>query len=254
MAEAEDSWLAIAARSGTSLGEFDPAMVADQPEIARRYFAHAIEPGTPLRTTAELRMRGTFLLGDKADHQRYEMTARQMLRPPVEFVWLPKLSSGLMTITGSDALVAGRAWTRFWLMGLVPVANESTSEDMVRSASFRAAAEGLWVPASLLPQHGAKWDQIGPDRAQVTITRTTPHVVLELTLAGNGAVKEIVGERWSNANPAAQFRLQPFGGTVEGERSFAGYTIPSHLHMGNHYGTDDYLPFFQAEVISVAYR
>ncbi len=254
MAEAEKAWRAIASRPSSPAVRFDPATVADQPEIARRYFSHAIAPGTPFATRVELHMRGTFLLGDKGKHQTYSMVARQILRPPFEFVWTPVLKSGGMTVSGSDALVGGRAWTDFWLMRLIPVANVDSSEDMVRSAQFRAASEGLWVPSSLLPQNGVRWEQIGPDKAQVTITRVDPAIMLELTLAGDGAVREIVGQRWSNANPEQQFREQPFGGTVEGEKLFGGYTIPARLNVGNHYGTDEYLPFFQAEITKAAYR
>jgi hypothetical protein len=72
--------------------------------------------------------------------------------------------------------------------------------------------------------------------------------VLELTLAPNGAVREVVGQRWSNANPEHVFRLQPFGGTMEADAVFDGYTIPSRVRVGNHFKTEDYLPFFQAEV------
>lgn len=229
-------------------------MVADQPEIAQRYFAHAIATGTPLASVVELEMRGTFLLGDKDKHQRYAMNARQVLRPPFEFVWMPVLKSGPMTITGSDALADGRAWTRFWINGLVPVANVGSSPDLVRSASFRAATEGIWVPASLLPQNGVKWEQTGKDRARVTVTAVKPAIILDLTLSSDGAVREIVGQRWSNANAGKEFRLQPFGGTVEAEASFGGYTIPSRVSVGNHYGTGDYLPFFQAEIVRASFR
>ena len=132
MADAERGWQAIASRTPAPARRFDIAMLDGQPEIARRYFAHAIAPGTPLASTVELEMRGTFLLGDKGKHSSYAMHARQILRPPFEFVWMPRLSSGLMSISGSDALVGGEAWTRFWLMRLVPVANVSSSPDMLR--------------------------------------------------------------------------------------------------------------------------
>ena len=254
IAEADEAWTAIAARSGEKAAAYDPAMVADQPEIAQRYFAHAIAEGTPLRTTAELEIRGAFLLGDKAKHQRYAMSARQILRPPHEFVWLPRLTSLPFVITGSDALVGGRASTRFWMNGLIPVANVASSDDLVRSAAFRAATEGLWVPASFLPQNGVTWEQVGPDTARLTITRTMPSIVLDLTLAADGAVREIVGLRWSDANPARRFRLQPFGGTVADEATYEGFTIPARLSVGKHYGTPDYLPFFQAEIIRATYR
>ena len=253
MAEADRAWASIASRAVPPGERFEPAMVRDLPEVAQRYFGHAIAPGTPLSTTAEIEMSGTFLLGDKKNHETYEMRARQILRPPFEFVWIPALKSGAMTVSGSDALVGGEAWTRFWLMGLVPVARIGTSADMVASATFRAATEGLWIPASLLPHNGGRWEQIGPDRARITITNATPEIVLELTVAPTGAVRELVGQRWSNANPQEEFRLQPFGGTVTAERTFGGFTVPANLDVGNHYGTDDYLPFFQAEIVNVRY-
>jgi hypothetical protein len=254
MAEAEQAWRDIASRAAPSPTSFDPALVAGEPEVARRYFSHAIAPGTPLASTAELEMRGTFLLGSKAKHQSYAMRARQILRPPFEFVWMPVLKSGAMTITGSDALVGGKAWTRFWLAGLIPVADARTSSDMLRSAAFRAAMEGLWVPSSLLPQNGVGWEQVGPDRARLTIRRTEPHIVVDLLLAEDGAVREVVGQRWSNANPEQRFRQQPFGGTAQGEAVFSGYRIPARLHVGNHYGTEEYLPFFQAEIIGAKHQ
>jgi len=64
---------------------FDPAMVAGLPEIAQRYFARAIEPGTPLRRIVRLDMSGSFILNGA----EMPMTARQILSPPaLGFVWL----------------------------------------------------------------------------------------------------------------------------------------------------------------------
>jgi hypothetical protein len=254
MADAEEAWRLVAWRAGPPMGTYDPEMVADLPEVARRYFNHAIAPGTRLMSAVELQMHGTFLLGDKRSHQTYSMHARQILRPPAEFVWIPQLKSGAMNITGSDALVGGRAWTRFWLAGLVPVAAAESSADLVRSASFRSAVEGIWAPASLLPHNGVRWEQIGPDRARLHFDRAAPPIILEISLSPAGAVREIVGQRWSNANPDKAFRLQPFGGTIEAERRFGGYTIPSRISAGNHFGTAEDLPFFQAEITQARYR
>lgn len=249
MGEAEDAYARLAARPDPPARRFDPAMVSELPEVAQRYFGHAIAPGTPLYSVAELEMKGTFLLGDKDDHQSYQMEARQVLRPPAEFVWMPRLRSGAMTITGSDALVGGQAWTRFWLLGLLPVANAGSFPDMVRSAQFRGAVEGaLWLPTTMLPENGAQWEQIGPNEARVTLSNVTPAIVLNLSLDKRGAVREVVGQRWSNANTEQRFRLQPFGGTMSAESTFQGLTIPTDVSVGNHYGTQDYLPFFQARI------
>jgi len=255
MREAEEAHRTILLRPAPPPERFDPHMVAGLPEIAQRYFRHAIAPGTPLRSAVELEMEGTFLLGDKDKHQSYRMTARQALRAPEEFIWAPRLRSGAMTITGSDALVGGEAWTRFWLLGLVPVANVRTSPDLVRSARFRGAVESaLWLPASLLPGNRVRWEQTGPNRARITLERFDPAIVLDLTLAETGAVREVVGQRWSDANPEKRFRLQPFGGAVSGESTFDGFTIPSAVAVGNHYGTERYLPFFQARITAARYR
>jgi hypothetical protein len=164
------------------------------------------------------------------------------------------MKSGLTRIAGSDALVDGRAWSRFWLMGLVPVASVQGSLDVARSASFRSAMESIWVPPSLLPRNKVSWQQTGPNTARVRLQRTDPDIVLNLTLGADGSVREVVGQRWSNANPAGVFKLQPFGGSVAAERTFGGYTIPSSLEVGNHYGTDAYLPFFRAEVVSASFH
>jgi hypothetical protein len=254
MKEAGAAWDRIASRRTAAPARYDPAMVADLPEVAQRYFNHAIAPGTPLRKTVRIEMRGTFLLGDRHRHQSYRMTARQILAPPSSFVWLPRMWSGPVSISGSDALVDGTAWTRFWLLGLVRVADEAASPDLVRSATFRSTMEAVWAPASLLPENGVRWEQIGPHEARITVESVTPAIVMEMSLTADGTVREIVGMRWSNANPEKEFRLQPFGGTIKSEGMFEGFTIPTRVNAGNHFGTDDYLPFFQAEVVKATYR
>jgi hypothetical protein len=254
MRDAEKAMRAVASRAEAPCGVFDEAMLEGLPDVARRYFRRAIAPGTPLATSVALEMYGTFLLGDVRSHRSFRMTARQILRPPIEFVWMPRLASGPVRISGSDALVGGEAWTRFFLAGLAPVADVRSSQDLVRSAAFRSAVEGIWAPASLLPGRGLRWDEIGADRARLTFTRLTPEIAIELALNGDGTVREVVGERWSDANAERRFRLQPFGGTVLRSATFGGFTIPAQVHVGNHYGTGDYLPFFQARIARAAYR
>jgi hypothetical protein len=249
--QAWDAFQAIE-RSASGTNEvFDPAMVADMPEIARRYFLHAIAPGTPLRTTVRLEMEGKFLLGDKDEFQTYAMTADQILSPPAAFVWMPRMRSGVMEITGSDALVEEEAWTRFWINGLLPVVNLTGGVDLTRSARSRPAMEAVWAPASLLPSNGVTWVQVGPDTAEVAFgTEVEP---VRMTLAPNGAVIEVATTRWSDANPDKQYRLQPFGGTLGREVTFEGFTIPTEVSIGNHFRTDNFLPFFQASIRSAEY-
>lgn len=248
---------AIISAAPAPTGVFDERLIAGLPEVVQRYFRHAIAPRTPLVSTVELQMRGTFLLGDTAATARsFKMTAEQTLAPTrSSFLWQPRMRRGGMAITGSDGLHAGIAWTRFWVAGLVPVANELSAEpDLVRSAAFRAAAEAIWVPSALLPQAGAVWREVGPNQAEVTLPTIAGPITNRLSFDQNGGVREMVGQRWSNANPEKRFQLQPFGGTVKAEHRFGGFTVPSRVSIGNHYGTPDYLPFFQAEITSARYR
>lgn len=255
MTRMDRAYARLATRPPDPARRFDPRQVADLPEVARRYFRHAVAPGTPMYSIADLKMEGVFLLGDAGRPQRYAMSAREVLRPPTGFVWMPRLRSGPMRITGSDALLDGAAWTRFWLMGVMPVANVASSPDIVRSAQFRAAVEGaLWLPTTLLPENGAHWEQTGANEARVTLRQVTPPIELRLTLNEQGGVKQVVGQRWSNANAEKRFRLQPFGGTVIAEGTFQGLTIPLEIEVGNHFGTSDYVPFFRARITYAQYR
>lgn len=251
MAEADRAMAEVEAQIRPAAGNFDPATLVGLPEIAQRYFGHAIARGTRLSTAVRLEMEGTFLLGDATQFQTYSMHARQVLAPPSAFVWIPEMKAGVMQITGSDALVNGRGWTRFWINGLLPVVGVQTSADLVRSALSRAAMEAVWVPASLLPSNGVAWEQTGPNTARLSFATGVEPV--DVTLDEDGRVLEIVTMRWSNATPDQTFRLQPFGGRAEAEATFGGFTVPSQLKVGNHYGTDDYLPFFQATITSAHY-
>jgi hypothetical protein len=67
-------------------------------------------------------------------------------------------------------------------------------------------------------------------------------------------MRQVVGMRWSDANSSKRFQLQPFGGTMEQEATFDGYTIPSMVRVGNMFGTDDYFPFYEARVLRAIYR
>lgn len=249
--QAANERFAALERTATVTTTFDQALLRGMPEVARRYFTHAIAPGTPLRTVVRLGMEGTFLLGDKTKSQSYSMSATQVLAPPDRFVWIPTMKAGILEITGSDGLVANEAWTEFWLNGLIPVVSEKGYADLTRSALSRSAMEAVWVPASLLPHNGAVWEQIGPDEARVTFPTGVEPV--ELLLDKDGSVRQVSTMRWSNANAERIFKLQPFGGTMEAEGTFDGYTVPVRMKVGNHFGTEDYLPFFQVDTVEAEY-
>jgi hypothetical protein len=231
-------------------GTFDPAMVADLPDPARRYFLYTIAPGTALRTTAVIEMGGEIGMGSKDAPAYRPMRARQILATPAGFVW--ELDAGL--IGGSDGMTAANSWTRFRLGGLLPVVRVGSNADHFRSAFGRVVAEGtFWTPAAFLPGPGIAWEAVDADTARVTVAAHGLSQSVEITVTPDGQPLRVVLPRWSNVNTEKEWRLQPFGGDLADFRTFDGYRLPTTVDGGNHIGTDDYFPFFKARVTAIRF-
>ncbi|WP_372986992.1 DUF6544 family protein [Marinobacter sp.] len=229
---------------------FDPAMVDRLPEPARRYFLYTIVPGTPLYTVATFSMEGRFGMGDRDKPDYLAMSARQTLAAPVGFIWSMNARRGLMRISGSDT---GR-WTRFWLMGLLPVARMGGTPDHARSAFGRYVAEAVfWTPAALLPGPNVHWELVDVNVARVTLRHNGLSQSVDVTVAEDGQPLQVHFDRWSNANPEKEYRWQPFGGYLSEFREVEGFRLPMHVEAGNHFGTERYFPFFVVDVTEIAF-
>ncbi len=242
-------WARLAALQPAAPPAFDPAMVTDLPEPARRYFGFAIRPGTPLRRVAEIEMQGSFGLGDKAQPRYQPMAARQILAAPEGFLWAMRTRGG-MPVSGSDT---GR-WTRFRVLGLIPVARMGGTPDHARAAFGRYVAEAVfWTPAALLPGPGITWEAPGPDTARVKVTRGDLSQAVDVTLDAEGRPLRVIFQRWTNANPDKVYRLQPFGGLLSDFREVEGFCLPFHVEAGNMFDTTDYFPFFIADISAIRF-
>lgn len=254
-AQAARVWAALEQTATPAPPAYDPAMVADLPEVAQRYFARAIAPGTPLHALVRLEMAGGFVLNGT----ELPMTARQILAPAGRgFVWQAQVGSGLMRFAGSDGHLVGsdgaESWTKFWLWGLIPLARIGGTPDHARAAATRTMLESVWVPATLLPGSGAVWEQTGPDQALVSWRDLPDLPPMHLRLDAQGDPVEVWALRWTDANPDRVYRLQPFGGRVLETAVFDGFRIPVRVEMGNQWGTPDYAPFFLARVTAAEFR
>lgn len=229
-------------------GRFDPAMVEHLPEPARRYFLYTIAEGTPLYTVGTLTMQGKFGMGDREKPGYMTMSARQILAAPTGFIWSMNARRGLMRIAGSDT----ETWTRFWLMGLLPVARMGGNADHARSAFGRYIAEAVfWTPAAVLPGPNVRWELVDVDTARVTVHCNGLAQEVDVTVAPDGQPVQVRFDRWSNANPENEFRWQPFGGYLSGFREVCGFRLPTHVEAGNHFGTERYFPFFVVDVTEI---
>ncbi len=229
---------------------FDPGMVADLPDAARRYFENAIRPGTPLLNVAEIVMSGRFGMGTKAAHRYFEMEARQVLAAPAGFIWQMRARGGRVRLSGSDS----GQWTRFWLAGLVPVARMNGGADHRRAAWGRCIAEAVfWTPAALLPGPGVVWSEVDGQTAEVTVSRDGLSQSVRVSVDAQGRAVRVVFPRWSNANPAKVWQEQPFGGTLSQHREFGGFRLATRVEAGNFFGTEEYFPFFDVTVTDLSF-
>lgn len=248
-AQAARVWAALEGAREADPLRYDPAMVADLPEVAQRYFARAIDPGTPLHRIVRLEMAGSFIMNGNA----MPMHARQILAPPAQgFVWQADVGAGLMRFGGSDgyhkASGAEESWTKFWLRGLIPLARIGGTSDHASAAATRVMLEAVWAPATLLPYFGAEWVQTGPDSAEIRFADTQGIEPMQITLDSIGNPIEVWALRWTDANPERVHRLQPFGGRMLEMARHQGFLVPSRVELGNMYGTPDYAPFFLATI------
>lgn len=248
-------WQALDAARDPNPPRFEFSMVDGLPEVAQRYLLHAIEPGTPLQRLVHLEMQGLFVLNGKA----LPMFARQVLAPAtLGTVWHADIGRGLMRLCGSDGYHRPErgesvSWTKFWLLGLLPLARMEASTDHRKAAATRVMLESLWSPAALLPLFGAHWTQTGTDTAQIRFDGMADIEPMHIRLNPDGSLADVQALRWSDANADKAWRLQPFGGRMLETGRFGGFRIPVRVELGYHFGTPDYAPFFMATVTSARY-
>lgn len=242
-------WLRLAALQPSAPRRFNHAMVAELPEPARRFFQLSIEEGARLWTVAEIDMGGQFSLGSKEQPRYQPMQAWQILAAPHGFVWQLELP-GALPVSGSDA----GHWTRFRLLGLVPVARQGGDDDHTRSAFGRYVAEALlWTPAALLPGPGVEWKALSEHSARVTVRHQGLEQAVDLHVDAQGQPLHVQFMRWSNANAERIYREQPFGAVPSQFQPVQGFRVPLRVEAGNHYGTEAYFPFFKAEVTALRF-
>lgn len=223
--------------SGEPEGVFSPGMVEGLPAVAQRYLLHAIQPGTPLARSVQLKMFGMIKV--KANAPWMPLQATQILTPGRGFIWKAKVKgAGPLFFRVTDHYAAGEGRMRVALLGLLSVVNAS-NPDIAKSAAGRLLGESCWLPPAFLPQYGAVWEEMDSLHARVTLTIDDLTTTLTLTIDEKGRLKEVVLPRWEDS--IRQF--VPFGVVIEEEQAFGGYTIPSRLRGGWWYGTERYNEF-----------
>ncbi len=244
-AELDEMWL-----SGQPTGKrFDPGTLANLPEPAGRYLRHAIAPGTGLATAVRLRMHGTIRL-----RGWMPFTAVQVINRNRGTIWSASVRMGGLPVRGYDRLVDGIGEMRWRMLGIIPVMS-ARGADITRSTIGRVTAESVWLP-SMLADEATTWSSTGPDSATAHVRAYDTDSSMDLGLAEHGGLRDLHTLRWGNPG-GATFGMADFGGIVEQEGTFDGYTIPTQLRIGWYYRTDRFQTegeFFRVVIDSAEFR
>lgn len=187
-------------------GAFDDDELAGLDEPVRRYLRSAIAPGAPLVRAARLRIEGRLRLGARW----LPFRSTEVLAPHVGFLWRARVG-GL--ITGSDHYLDGEGGLDWRLGGLVPVM-QATGPDVARSAAGRAAGEAVWVPTTLLPRFGVRWEVSDDTHLTATVPIDELEVRVRLHTEADGTLRSAIVERWGDPDQTGTFATHDFGMAV----------------------------------------
>ena len=92
--------------------------------------------------------------------------------------------------------------------------------------------------------------------ARVRFTAHSETAKIDCLIDENGKLKAVSMPRWGNPEGTA-FHCVNFGGFAEKEQTFGGYTIPTQLRVGWHFGSDKFESdgeFFRVNIDDATYR
>ena len=224
------------------------------PAAARRYLEHAIVPGTKIASAVRLKMHGEIKL-----KKWISFTAEQVICWEHGLIWSATAwMNGFLPIVGSDRVIDGIGAMQWKILGLFPVMTASGS-DITRSSIGRLEAESLWLPSVF---YGDDVSWTSTELSDLDSNLHSSFVVqgdraeLDFTIDRSGRLKTAKLPRWGNPE-GAEFHYVDFGGILEEEGTFGGYTIPTRLRAGWYFGSERFESegeFFRATIDDAIYR
>ncbi|CAN1209503.1 DUF3598 domain-containing protein [Tumidithrix helvetica PCC 7403] len=237
--------------ASATLGQhvFHPDEFLDCPEAVRRYLEHAIAPDTKLASAVRLKMHGEIKLKDWLPFK-----AEQVICWNRGLIWNATVRMYGLPIIGSDRLIDRVGAMKWKLLGLFPMMTASGA-DITRSAIGRMQAESVWLPSALCDRE-TSWAVKNSSHLYPDFAVQGEKTELDFTIDDMGGLKSLKMQRWNNLN-GIDYRYEDFGGIVEAEGKFSGYTIPTQLRIGWYFGTDRFEPegeFFRVTIDDAIYR
>lgn len=218
-------------------------------EAAQRYLEHTIAPGTPLASAVRMQMHGEIKLKGWLP-----FTAEEVIRWDRGMIWAASVQMNGITINGSDRVVDGEGSMDWKAPGAIPVMTASGS-DITRSAIGRVQVEAIWLP-SILCKPTVAWTETDHSNLHASFTMLGRTAELDLVVEDNGRITSASVQRWGNPDRAA-FHDVSFGGMLDDETTYEGYTIPTRIRAGWYFGTDRFEvdgEFFRATIDHATFR
>jgi len=181
-------------------------------------------------------------------------SAVEVISWPHGFLWGATVRQNGMPIHGFDGLVDGEGAMQWKLFGLISVLH-AHGADITRSAAGRLAAEAIWLP-SMFCGADVTWSAPDANHARARFTIAGETVEPEFEIDDKGQVNSVVMQRWGDPDKDG-FGYHAFGGLVEQRASFGGFTIPTKMRAGYHFGTERFESqgeFIRISIDAAAYR
>lgn len=229
--------------------KFTSELVANLPEPVRRYFLHAIQLGTPLKSSVQVKMHGSF----KMDRGWMPMQAEEIISTE-GFLWRAIIGTGLVRLFVADRYAnrSGRVYVTLW--GAIPIVNQQDS-NITRATIGRLAIEYIWLPSALLPQRGVQWKASDENTITASFKLDEEFIKLTLEIDRNGRLLKVMMPRWGEDKlEKEKFAYLPYGATFSEEATFEGYRVPSQIGVGWWFGTQRYEETFRAIIDQADYR
>ena len=229
---------------------FDPELLIDRPDLARRYLENAIAPGTTLASAVRLWMHGEIKLKEKW----HPFKGEEVICWNRGMIWRANTWMQGLPIWGADRIVDGVGEVQWKILGLFPVVRASGA-DVTRSSVGRVQAELIWLP-SVLCNPDVSWTELNASQVQANFTALGEPAKLTLTVNAQGRLEQVKIDRWGNPEGEA-FHYSDFGGIVEDSGTFGGYTIPTRLRVGWYFGSERFESegeFFHCTIDKAIYR
>ena len=158
------------------------------------------------------------------------------------------------TATFSEDMVAGMPAParRFFLHAIAPGTPLARVAHIEMSGQIKPSEQMDWAPFSFFLEKDARVETVD-DHRFVVYPLDDDESRMTLTVDDDGRLVAGVLPRWGNQTDTGQFAFIPFGGAVQEERTFDGYTIAARASAGWWYGTDRYREFFRVTLDHISY-